>query len=513
MGLSRARLAGRAERALVLGVLILGGCADQPTRLRVLTTHDVHGAVVPVTYPWSDGRLVGGFAAAKTAMDRAEEECACPTIRLDGGDQMQGTLESNLVFGTSAVEAFNLLGLDAAAIGNHDLDWGVDTLIARQSEADYLWLAANVYDRATGMRPSWARPYAVLEISGVRVGVVGYITSTTDEIVFREIVEPYEFRRGLSGVADALEAVRNEGPDFVVIVAHAGGSCVEERCRGELVELAREMRPGGVDLMVGGHLHAPAYGLVNGIPIVRAGSGARAVGVVDLRRDASGATSHAVRVDTVFVDRVMPDSAVTQAMARYRARTETLSLRTVLNLDDPLPRGPGEHPLGRVMVDAVRAEAQAQVAISNRGGIRTGLPAGPVTYGDAFRVKPFGNVVHRLRVPGSVLREAVEHLLRDAGPDFVSGLQVRFDPSRPEGERVVEVALESGVQLDDEALYTLGVSNFVAGGGDGYTMLSGFDAEWVGRNTLDALIDHLGDRGASDSAVPPPRLDPVETAR
>ncbi|MEZ4456942.1 MAG: hypothetical protein R2882_10400 [Gemmatimonadales bacterium] len=92
--------------------------------LRVLTLNDFHGTFEPRTYPWSGGRPIGGIAAVKGLMDSLAAECACPTLRLDAGDQMQGSLASNLVAGRSAVEALSLLGLDAAAIGNHDPDWG-----------------------------------------------------------------------------------------------------------------------------------------------------------------------------------------------------------------------------------------------------------------------------------------------------------------------------------------------------------------------------------------------------
>src|SRR5262245_6633055 len=82
--------------------------ASHAVHLRVLATHDLHGALSPTTFEWSNGRLIGGVAAIASLMKTLEAECACPTIRVDGGDQMQGTLESNLVFGASAVAAFNL---------------------------------------------------------------------------------------------------------------------------------------------------------------------------------------------------------------------------------------------------------------------------------------------------------------------------------------------------------------------------------------------------------------------
>lgn len=503
--ISRAVMVG----ALAVGVTWVGGCSEGTTHLRVLTTHDVHGAITPMTYSWSEDRLVGGLAWVKTVMDGAEAECACPTIRLDGGDQMQGTLESNLVYGASSVRAFNLLGIHAAAIGNHELDWGVDTLAARQAEADYQWLAANVFERSTGLRPTWAQPHAMVEVEGVRVGIVGYMTSTTPDVVLSEVSAPYEFRRGASGVAEALQDVRAQDPDFVILVAHAGGGCEDGDCDGELVELAQELDYGVFDLMIGGHIHWSGYGVVNGIPIVRAGSGGRAVGVVDLERVGAAPSSHTFRADTVFVDRVDPDSSIAQAMRPFQLQADLLSADTVLTLDQAFYRDRGEYPLGRLMADAVRAAAGAQVSLSNRGGIRADLPLGAVNYGDLFRTKPFGNVVYRLRVSGSVIRQVVEHALRDAGPDFVSGLRARYAPDRPEGERVVEIRLDGGGVLEDEAEYTLATSNFIAGGGDGYSMLSSFDPEWVGTTTLDALITHLQSLESPQASVLEPRYQPV----
>lgn len=253
--------------------------ADQPLHLRVLSTHDFHGALNSTTYDWSKRRQVGGAPALKAVMDSLEAACACPTVRLDAGDEMQGTIESNLTHGESVVAAFNLLGLDAAAVGNHELDWGVDTLLRRQHEARYPWLAASVFNVADGERPAWAAPWVILERGGVRVGVIGYLTVKTASIVRPEIVAGYEFRSGYASIRDALAAVSREHPDFVIVLTHAGGECDARECAGEMVDLASELPPGSVDLIVGGHDHRAGGGIVNAIPIVRAGSDGRAVGV------------------------------------------------------------------------------------------------------------------------------------------------------------------------------------------------------------------------------------------
>ena len=248
---------------LVAGLaLSLTACATQRTsssavagdvlHLRVLATHDFHGALSPTVYPWSNQRPVGGAAALKAVMDTLAVACGCPTVRLDGGDQMQGTLESNLTHGASAVAALNQVGLDAAAVGNHELDWGVDTLAVRQREARYAWLAANVFRASDGTRPEWAEPFALIDRGGVRVGVVGYATVSTPRTLRPDVTAPYEFRAGYAGIRDALDQVWSERPDFVVVVAHAAGDCAGQRCAGEMVDLASEVPAGSVHLIVGG---------------------------------------------------------------------------------------------------------------------------------------------------------------------------------------------------------------------------------------------------------------------
>src|SRR5947199_29156 len=139
------------------------------TLLRVLAINDFHGALEPQVWPWSAGRPVGGAAALKPWLDSLARGCFCTTIRLDAGDEMQGTPVSNFNFGRPAIAALNAFGIDAAAIGNHEFDWTVDTLRARMAEAHYRFLAANITDSAGTARPDWAEPFTVIERGGVRV--------------------------------------------------------------------------------------------------------------------------------------------------------------------------------------------------------------------------------------------------------------------------------------------------------------------------------------------------------
>jgi 2',3'-cyclic-nucleotide 2'-phosphodiesterase / 3'-nucleotidase / 5'-nucleotidase len=479
----------------VLGLLfVLAGCQSggvqeqtvevEARHVRVIATHDFHGALRPTAYAWSDGRLIGGAAALSAVMDTLELACACATLRIDGGDQMQGSLDSNLVHGRSVVALFNYIGLDAAAVGNHELDWGVDTLLARQSEASYAWLAANVFDRETGERPAWAKPFTVIDRGGVRVGIVGYATIRTPHTLRPETTEPYEFRAGYGGIRDALESVWLERPDFVLIVAHAGGDCGTQGCAGEMVELAAELPTDGVHLIVGGHAHTSGVAVVNGIPIVRAGANGRAVYVVDLYRLNDGTHAFGMVEQPVYADGIADDRGIASLLEPYFARADSIGSRIVSTLSEPLTASAmGDRRLGNLIADAVRLFAQADVGMYNPGGVRSDLPQGAISYADLHRVLPFDNKVVRVTLRGRQLRDLVEQV----GPRYYfSNLYVER-----ESGQTVGMGLANGVPIADEAYYSLATIDFLADGGDGLSILTGLERENFGIDLLDAVVRHL----------------------
>jgi 5'-nucleotidase len=476
--------------------------ADSPLHLRVLATDDLHGGIRPAVYPWSNGKPVGGLAALTTVMKQLESACACPTVRLDAGDQMQGTLESNLLSGAPIVAAFNLLGLDAAAVGNHELDWGLDTFLARQKEARYPWLAANVFRVDTGTRPDWARPFAIVERSDVRVGIVGYATVLTPQTLRPDVTQPYEFRSGYAGIRDAVEAVWRERPDFVIVVAHAGGGCAVGGCAGEMVQLAAELPAGMVHLIVGGHDHNPGEGTVNAIPIVRPGSSGRAVALVDLYRLGDGAHAFRMSREAVYADDVPEDAAMAGLLAPYIAAADAKGREPVTTLAEPLSRSPnGDRRLGSLITDVTRRVAGADVAVHNPSIVRTDLPRGVVSYADLFRVMPFGDEVVRLTLSGRQLRQLVEQ----AGPRYYyANIRVEWDTDAASGARHATLVLSDGSPIRDGGSYRVATSDFLADGGDGLATLAPLPRTALGVTVLDAVVQQL-------RALPSPVTLPVET--
>ena len=461
------------------------------TLLRVLALTDFHGALLPRVWMWSAGRPVGGAAAIKAWLDSLAKDCGCTSVRLDGGDEMQGTPISNFQFGRPVIAAFNAFGIDAAAVGNHEFDWTLDTLQARIHEAHYPFLAANITDSA-GQVPAWVQPWTVVSRGGAKVAVIGLATPSTPEMTRARNVAGLRFGDLAAAVRGVLPAAR-AAADFVIVLAHAGEVCDSGACRGEIFDLAAALDSGSVDLVLAGHTHERVDTVIHGIPIVEAGSSGRVIAVVDFVRAGSRGRQVRARLETPWADAVTPDAELAAAITRTGRAVDSVTARAVATLRTALSRTGDEYPLGHLVADAFRNMGKADVAIMNNGGIRADLAAGPVSYGALFEVQPFQNRLVRLTLSGAALSEAIEHALAGGAPRIaVSGLEVWYDPGQVAGRRVRRIRMLNGKGLDPRRAYTLAVPDFLADGGEGYAMLAAAPRVDAGMLDVDALIAYLG---------------------
>jgi len=489
------------------------------TVLRVLALNDFHGALEARSWPWSHGRAVGGAAALKPWLDSLARACGCTTIRLDAGDEMQGTLLSNFGFGLPAITAMNAFGIDAAAIGNHEFDWSVDTLRARMAGARYRFLAANISDTTGTARPGWAEPWTLISRGGLKIAVIGLALKATPTNTTPRNVQGLAFGDGAAAVRRVLPQAR-AAADFVIVVAHEGAFCdgppatdpvPAPACHGDILDIARGLDSASVDLIVSGHTHSLVNTVVNGIPIVQARSSGAGIAVVDFVRLRGTKRQVRARIETPYTDQVRPDAALGDTLRVYQRAIETVRSRPVARVKVELRRTGQEYGLGRLIADAQRNVAQADVAIVNNGGIRADLAAGAVTYGDLYEVQPFQNRLVRLLATGKVLKEALEHVVAgDRADAHVSGLEVWYDPGKRAGRRVTKLTLADGRGVADGRTYTVAVSDFLAAGGSGFTMLRGLPADDAGLVDLDALIRYLSELR---SPVEPPADERIHRAR
>lgn len=489
------------NRAAVAASNAPAGSPQQPSHLargrwlRILATNDFHGTLEPRRD--GNGVMRGGAAAFAAEIQRARAECrppACASILVDGGDEFQGTPASNLAFGRPVVDLFNHLGYAAAALGNHEFDWGQDSLRARMRQAHYAILGANVRDSAGG-DPAWVRNDTIVLTGGIRVGIIGLSTVFTPTTTRPSYVADLRFLAPAPVVDAHARALRARGADVVVVVAHAGGFCNRSAdnatgwaCDGEIIDLAGAVRE-RIDAIVAGHTHAPMTTLVRGIPIIQSRSHGSALGVIDLPLD-GGAPVLALRD-------ILPQNAQPLVAVDSLVRTATAALgerfrEPVAQIAERIDQG-ADGLLGNLIADAQRAAGGGDVAVMNTGGVRAPLNAGVATYREMFEVHPFNNILVRITLRGRDLRSYLERLVGRERRNFhLSGVVVELDDSRAPGGRIRRVTMSDGRPLDDERTYALVLSDFLAAGGDGLSVTErALSVEDLGIPDIDALIAYL----------------------
>ena len=467
-------------------------------RLRIVGTNDVHGALAP--RPDANGVKRGGLAYVATAVRRAEADCTlpqCTMLLLDGGDEFQGTPASNFAFGRPVVEVFNRLGLAAAALGNHEFDWGQDTLRARMQQAHYAILGANVRD-SLGRAVPWIRRDTLIFRGGMKIGVIGVSTKSTPTSTRASNVVGLRFDEPAPIVDSLTRSLRASGADVVVVVAHAGAFCDRtgrSSCSGEIIDLAQRLTQ-HVDAIVSGHTHSLVNTVVNGIPIVQSRSQGQAIDIVDLTLDAPEGTLPLHEVRDVLPDSIPPDSSVNAIVAQATAAAAPRANRPVARIAEYMKKSASgaeeQVALGNLIADAMRVEGKGDIGIMNNGGIRADLRAGTATYGDLFEVQPFGNILYRVTLAGRDLRAYLESLVSRRRPIVhIAGAVIDYDTTRAPGSRLTSVRV-GGVPLDDNRSYTVVVNDFEYTGGSGLGFGSAVGrAENLDLVDLDAFVDYL----------------------
>jgi 5'-nucleotidase len=549
-------------RALGAGLLLLllSGCApagagnERTTAtaavvtLSIVGTNDLHGGLLPV-----DGRgglaLLGGYVANLRAA-RARDGGA--VLLLDAGDMFQGTLESNITEGASVIAAYNALGYAAAAVGNHEFDFGPvgpaatpggpgddprGALKARAAEAKFPFLAANLIDTTTGRTPAWTnvQPTALVQAAGVKIGIIGVMTRGALTATLPMNVRDLSVAPLTATILAHAKTLRAEGAAAVIVTAHAGGRCGRfdsaedlSSCEpsSEIFSVARELPRGLVDVMVAGHTHAGIGHQVEGVAITEAFHRGRAFGRVDLWIDRARNTVTAKRsfpprdlcaredpethrcdpagtagrtlVQAEYENApVVPDPAIADVLAPALEEVRVIKATPLgVTLETPIRRLTPVSPLGHLVTDALLASVPgADVALNNSsGGLRADLPRGPLTYGSVYEVMPFDNVVVQIRLTGRELRRVfAAHFAASRRVLGFSGLQVR---ARCSGGSVdVTMLRPSGARIGDTEELRVVISDFLATGGDGLLRPvippGGFPVEEGARLVRDVLVEYV----------------------
>jgi len=462
----------------------LAACVAAISILRVAAQPEEPGsprARTPVTflqindvYATAPVEGAGGLARVAALKRQLADAGRTPFLVL-AGDFLSPSVASSVFKGEQMIAALNAAGLDLATLGNHEFDFGDDALIARMHEAKWQWVVSNVVDTRTGQPIGDAAPYLVKSFGALKVGFIGLCLNTSE--ISRNKLTHTRLADPLEAAAQYLPRAKRDGAAVIVAVTHL--AFATDRA---LVERFPE-----IDLIIGGHEHYPITSTENRTLISKAGTDARWVARIDVNRRPEGTLERFYEL--IPITSAIPDDPATAAVvaaydARLGSELDMVVGTTRVPLDAVSVRlRSSERNVGNFVADAIRADAGADAAIVNSGGIRGDriYPAGPLTRRTLVALHPFGNVVCTLRVTGRTLLAALNHGVsklpasNGAFPQ-VSGLTFTIDQRAPADRRAADVRV-GGAPLDLAKRYTLAIPDYILKGGDGYTMFA--DAEVI----------------------------------
>lgn len=505
-----------ATALLAVSVLPAEAAKDRPVHLQLLAVNDLRGALDPTTL---DGRPVGGAAVLGTYLAQAAHDAAAdgtPSLVLGGGDLFGSSPPvSNLLDDVPTIEALGLMGLRYSALGNHELNDGIRDFLRKQyggcvpgggactAPAPFQYLAANVVDRAT--KQPILPAYAVERVGRVEVGIIGIASRDTPTIVTPAGVQSLEFLDEAESVNRAVRELRARGIETIVVLLHGAGSGAPEGgpVTGPLVSIVEAMDD-AVDVVITGHVEAGFVGSVDGKLVTQAYADGTAYADIDLTvdRKTGDVIAKQARLVRTWGDvspGTTPHPQIRQLVERSRNAVAPLIDRVVGVAAAPVTRTEtpaGESALGSLVADAQRARGGTQLAFVNPGALRADLDAGDVTWGELFAIQPFRNDLIRMRLTGAQVERLLEQQWEGQPQPRIlqlSGLRYRWSPEAPVGDRVRPQDVEvGGAPLDLAATYTVTVNNFIATGGDSFTvLLEGTAREVIGGTDDDAFLRYV----------------------
>lgn len=432
----------------------------------IVTFNDFHGSLAESKSDVGAAKLVG-------EIKRVKEENP-NTVVVTGGDIYQGSAMSNLLKGEPVTAMLKEMGLEFSAVGNHEFDWGYEHIPDWAKAGEFDFLASNIYEKETGEPVEWAKPYGVVEREGKKVGFIGLATPETAYKTKPDNVAHLEFKDPVEATKTWVDYLENEEKvDAVVVLSHLGSEQNREtgEITGEIVEVAEVP---GVDAIISAHSHQRVEGKVNGVPVIQAYKNGRNLGYVNLKFDDKNELVVTTKLDDISKrkDTLPVDKNMEDILAKFEADLAPIMNEKVADLSVDLPhnRDTGVSPMGATVAETMRRIVNADIAITNGGGVRAPLMAGTITVGDMYTILPFDNTLVTMEMKGSDIIKVLEHGIEpdNFGWGQHAGVKLWYTPGATRGEKITSVRLADGTKLENDKYYTVVTNDFMAVGGDSY---------------------------------------------
>jgi|YelNatPaOPRAMG01_1025707.scaffolds.fasta_scaffold00053_63 5'-nucleotidase len=508
--------------------------------VQILAINDFHGHISPDQQV--NGRPVGGAPVLAAYLKKAQQDFAGPSFIASAGDLIGASPpDSALLQDEPAVMFMNLLGNDkcsgkdranpscnlVATVGNHEFDEGMGELRrlldgGNSPQGPFLenpWqgarfpsVVANVV-RADTHKPLFP-PYVIKKVDGLPIAFIGAVLKGTRDMVIPSHVAGLRFLDEAKAINSYIPELKKQGVRTIIVLLHQGGKqrAYEGPTRpGDNVSGAVKRilwnLDDEVDVVISGHTHAFTNALIRNshgkeMLVTQAWAYGRAFADIKLAisRASKDVVSKSATIVTAWADTgagLTPDPAVAEMVRAAEAKVAPLTQRQIATTAGDITRSQdaaGESALGNLIADAQRKAMGTDFAFMNMGGIRGGLAAGKVTWGELYTIQPFNNCLVRMELTGQQIYDLLNQQF-PAGPARsrmlqVSGLTYTWDNKVPPPGRIVEVR-QDGKPIDKAATYTVTANSFLAEGGDKFSVFKLGANKVAGPTDLKALVDYL----------------------
>ena len=420
--------------------------AEGDVNLTILHINDLHG--------WLNPR--DGYGGVATYMGYFLEEGFDPDVvnssylLLSGGDQQTGPATATLSKGEAVIDVMNAMNFTAAAIGNHEFDYGVEWIHNRKNMANFPILSANIYEEGTNNLANFTTPYVIQNHSGVQVGIVGLTTTTTPTSTHPKYAAGYDFTSYESALRKFVPIMVEGGAEVIVVLAHVPP--------GDLFSLAGNVQDLNISIFLGGHGGGEEVATIGNSIVAAAQHKAR--GYVRVNLTYNKISQEVVSIEGKHIDNiegeVIPVASI-QTIVDYWDNLINTSEVLTYTSEDIYDHYPGIG-IGELVTDGFIHNTSYNFGITNRGGgFRDYFRNGDITLGDVVSVIPFENNLMEFSLTGTELIQLIEDRL---GNYVFSGVRFNYTSDPIDIKNIMIKVSGIFVALDETASYTGVMSDY-----------------------------------------------------
>lgn len=546
-------LAAALLMLMQVGIASRASAQDNPrVDVTILAINDLHGNLKPppggirIVDPNDKTKKINVAAGGVEHMSTLIKQLRARhknSIFVAAGDLIGASpLLSAMFHDEPTIESLSMMGLEITSVGNHEFDEGKDELLRMQNGgchpvdkcegphpftgAKFHYLAASTFEKSTGK--TIFPPYEIKSFEGIPVAFIGLTLKNTPRLVSPAGVADLEFRDEADTVNALVPELKARGVEAIVVLIHEGGFPTGDynECpgiSGPIVDIVKKFDK-AVDVVISGHTHQAYTCNIDGRLVTSGDKYGTLVTEIDLTLDRTSRDIVSAKANNLIVrtDTYAKDPEQTKLLDDYERLAGPIAARVAGTVTASLSRTPndaGESVLGDIVADAQLAETGTQdkggavIAFTNPGGVRTHIikrPDSDVTYGDVFASQPFRNQLVTMTLTGTQIKAMLEQQWVDpARPRILQvskGFSYTWDNAKPLGERIIGESIRlNGQPLAPSATYRVTVNNFLADGGDGFTVLKQGTSQRFGIYDVDALYAYF----RSNSPIAPTATDRI----